>query len=88
MVEHDPTMYEDAGDVKRVVPPTMKDVSYDSIFVIYTPKMDRHLAYLAQTADHLIYYDDVSDSTDHDSRNYSKSKTRHKGLSNSQKTLF
>src|SRR5208337_3047317 len=61
IVEHDPTIYDDAGDVKRVVPPTMKDVSRDSIFVLYAPKMDRHFSYLAHTADHLIYYDDMTD---------------------------
>ncbi len=88
IVEHDPSLYEDAGEVKRVVPPTMKDVSRDSIFVLYAPKMDRHFAYLAHTADHLIYYDDPSDATDHDIRNSSKLKTRNNGLPNSQKTLF
>ncbi|MGA2917918.1 hypothetical protein [Methanoregula sp.] len=88
IVEHDPTLYEDAGDVKRVVPPSMKDVSRDSIFVLYSPKMDRHFAYLAQTADYLIYYEDTSDPIGTRIRNSSKSKTRHNGLPNTQKTLF
>lgn len=83
IVEHDPTIYDDAVEVKRVVPPTMKDVSRDSIFVLYAPKMDRHFAYLAHTADHLICYDDTSDSIKPDFRKMQK-----KGLPNSQKTLF
>ena len=88
IVEHDPTLYDDSGNVKRVVPPTMKDVSRDSIFVLYAPKMDRSFGYLAHTADHLYYYDEMSESTNHVFRNYPKSKTRIKGLSYSQKTLF
>ena len=88
IIEHDPTLYEDPGEVKRVVPPTMKDVSRDSIFVLYAPKMDRHFAYLAHTADHIFCYDDASDSINPGIRNYSKSKTRNNGLSNSQQTLF
>jgi len=50
--------------------------------------MDRSFAYLTSTADHLYYYDSVSDPTYHDIRNYSKSKIRNYGLQNSQKTLF
>jgi hypothetical protein len=88
IVEHDPTLYDDAGEVKRVVPPTMKELSRDSIVVLYAPTMDRSFSYLAHTADHLICYDDASDLIDHSIRNYSKSKTRNTGLPNSQKTLF
>jgi DNA polymerase I len=88
IVEHDPTLYEDAGEVKRVVPPTMKDVSHDSIFVLYAPKMDRHFAYLAHTADHIFCYDDSNDSINPDFTNKSMTKNRNNGLPNSQKTLF
>lgn len=88
IVEHDPTIYDDAGDTKRIVPPTMKDVSRNCIFVLYAPTMDRSFAYLAHTADHLFYYDDMTDSITSIIRNYSKSKTRNNGLPNSQKTLF
>jgi hypothetical protein len=86
IVEHDPTLYEDAGEVKRVVPPTMKEVSRDSIFVLYAPKMDRSFAYLAHTADHLICYDDVNDATDN--RMMSKSNRGKKELLHCHKTLF
>jgi hypothetical protein len=88
LVEHDPTLYDDAGDTKRLVPPTMKDVSRNCIFVLYAPVMDRSFAYLAHTADHVYIYDDTTDTINPDFRNYSKSKTRNNGLPNSQKTLF
>jgi hypothetical protein len=88
ILEHDSSMYDDAGEVKRVIPHAMKDISRDAIFVLYAPKMDRHFAYLAHTADHLICYENMSDSINPDFRNYSKSKTRNNGLPKSQKTLF
>jgi len=88
LVEHDPTIYEDAGDVKRIVPPTMKELSRNCIFVLYAPTMDRSFSYLAHTADHLIYSENASDSIEPSVRNYSKSIKRNTGLPNSQKTLF
>jgi len=86
--EHDASIYDDAGEVKRWIAQTMKDVSRDTIFVLYAPAMDRSFAYLASAADHVLYYDDMSHPTYHDIRNYSKSKTRNQGLPNSQKTLI
>jgi DNA polymerase I len=88
ILEHDSSMYDDAGEVKRVIPHAMKDVSRDSIFVLYAPKMDRHFAYLAHTADHLISYENMNDAITPIVRNYSKSKNRNNGLPNSQKTLL
>ena len=88
ILEHDSSMYDDAGEVKRVIPHAMKDVSRDSIFVLYAPKMDRSFSYLAHTADHLICYENTNAAINPDFRNYSKSKIRHNGLSNPQKTLF
>ena len=88
IVEHDPTIYDDAGTTKRIIPPTMKDMSRNCIFVLYAPTMDRSFAYLAHTADHLFYYDDMNDLSDPGIRNYSKSKRRRNGLPNSQKTLI
>lgn len=61
-LEHDPTMYEDCGDVKRVVPQAMKEASRDAIFILYAPSMDKHFSYLASAADHVIVWDDGSTS--------------------------
>ena len=47
ILEHDPTIYDDAGATKQLVPPTMKDVSRNCIFLLYAPAMDRSFAYLA-----------------------------------------
>jgi len=87
IVEHDPTIYEDAGDAKRVVPPTMKDLARDVLFVLYAPTMDPSFAYLAHTADHLWYYDDGSAPADPGPGNYAVSRARKAGIPG-QKTLF
>jgi hypothetical protein len=58
--EHDSSMFDDAGGVKRVIPGTMKDVSRDKIFLLYSPVMDKHFAYLAGACDHLIVYEECS----------------------------
>jgi hypothetical protein len=88
ILEHDASMYDDAGEVKRVIPHAMKDVSRDAIFVLYAPKMDKHFAFLTYSADHIISYENTNDAILPDFRKYSKSKTRNNGLPNSQKTLF
>jgi len=87
MVEHDPTLYDDAGEAKRVVPPTMKDLSRNVLFVLYAPAMDPSFAYLAQDADHLWYYDD-GEGLVPKTRNYPLAKGRRQGAPARQKTLF
>ena len=88
IVEHDPTLYEDAGDAKRVVPPTMKERSRNALLVLYAPAMDPSFAYLAHTADHLWYYDDGSAAADPGPGNYAVSRGRTAGSPNPQRTLF
>jgi len=88
IVEHDPTIYDDAGNTKRIVPPTMKDVSRNCVFVLYAPAMDRSFAYLVSAADHLYYYEDMSDPKYNNSRDYRKSKPQNQGISSTQKTLI
>jgi DNA polymerase I len=88
IVEHDPTIYDDAGNAKPFVPLTMKALSRNCIFILYTPTMDRSFAYLASAADHIYYYDDLSDPIYSDIRDYPRLKKRNNGLPNSQKKLF
>jgi hypothetical protein len=88
IVEHDPTLYDDAGDAKRVVPPTMKELSRDVLFILYAPVMDPAFAYLAHTADHLYYYDDGSSLVTPGTGNYPALKIRSPGAPDPQRTLF
>jgi hypothetical protein len=77
LCEHDSSLYDDAGEVKRVIPGTMKEVSRDAIFLLYSPFMDKHFSYLASACDHLIVYEECSTPA------YSQGPKR-----NAQKTLF
>jgi len=87
IVEHDPTLYDEAGDTKRLIPPTMKDVARDCIFLLYAPAMDRSFAYLASAADHLICYVGERERPNPVAWKYPAPGNRKKGLAQSQKTL-
>jgi DNA polymerase I len=88
ILEHDSSMYEDAGEVKRVVPQAMKSVSHDAIFVLYSPTMDKHFAYLASAADHIIIYDNTCVPISTVFGNRLNNKRFSERPCNGQKTLF
>jgi len=52
-LEHDPTIYDDAGQVKTMIPRALKEISHDKIVVLYTTKMDRHFSFLISNADRI-----------------------------------
>jgi len=56
-VEHDVSMYDEAGETRKWITQSMKQVSRDALFVLYTPSMDKHFAYLCGAADRVIVYD-------------------------------
>ncbi len=76
-----------AGETKRLIPPTMKDISRNCIFVLYAPAMDQSFANLAHEADFLIYYDNENEFPNPGIKNYSRSGKRKNELPHSQKTL-
>ena len=87
IVEHDPTIYDEAGETKHLIPPTMKDISRNCIFVLYAPAMDQSFAYLASAADHLICYDGENEDPNPGIGKYPRSGKRKNELPHSQKTL-
>ena len=62
-VEHDPSIYGDAGDVKRVIPHAFKEISDFSIMVLYAPRMDRHLSFLISNADRVYVFESSNESS-------------------------
>ena len=56
-VEHDASMYDEAGETRKWITQSMKQVSRDALFILYTPSMDKHFAYLCRGADRVIVYD-------------------------------
>jgi hypothetical protein len=82
--EHDASMYDDAGETKRWIARTMKEVSRDTLFILYSPAMDNHFAYLASAADHVIIYDTANCGSGYHQASEKKVKTSYA----TQKTLF
>jgi len=75
-LEHDPTIYDDAGDVKTMIPRALKEMSHDKIVILYATKMDRHFSFLISNADRVYIFESINKKT-------RPSNT----LSNAQKTL-
>lgn len=56
-LEHDPSIYDDAGDVKTMIPHALKEISDDKIVVLYAPKMDFSLSFLTRNADRVFVFE-------------------------------
>jgi hypothetical protein len=61
-LEHDPTLYDDAGNVKTEIPRALKEISHDKIVILYAPKMDRHLSFLISNADRIYVIEASNES--------------------------
>jgi hypothetical protein len=75
-LEHDPTIYDDAGEVKTTIPRALKEISHGKIVILYAPKMDRHLSFLISNADRVYVFESLNKKHD-----------RVNTLSNAQKRL-
>ena len=53
-LEHDPTLYEGAEQMLPTIGELLKDVSRESLVVLYAPAMDRSFYKLIRKADHII----------------------------------
>jgi hypothetical protein len=62
-LEHDPTIYDDAGQVKMMIPRALKEISHDKIVILYAPKMDRHLSFLISNADRIYVIEASNESS-------------------------
>jgi hypothetical protein len=56
-LEHDSTIFDDAGQVKTMIPRALKEISHDKIVILYAPKMDRHLSFLISDADRVYVFE-------------------------------
>lgn len=53
-VEHDPTLFDGAGEMTGPVADALKEAGRESLVVLYTPVPDRTFSALARTADHYV----------------------------------
>lgn len=55
-IEHDPTLFDQAMNMLEPLAGTLKDLSRDSLVVLYTPVADRTFLALARRADRFIEF--------------------------------
>jgi DNA polymerase I len=55
-VEHDPSLFDQAMDLLDTLAGTLKDLSRESLVILYTPAVDRTFLALARRADRFIEF--------------------------------
>lgn len=59
IVEHDPTLYEDAAEMTEYVSRALSDAAKGSAVLLYSAGLDPFLEELAQNADRVWYFDEA-----------------------------
>jgi len=54
LLEHDPTLFDGAAEMMPQIAGMLKDISRESLVIIYTPSIDRSFSVLMRQADHII----------------------------------
>jgi DNA polymerase I len=54
LLEHDPTLFDGAGEMMPQIAGMLKDISRESLVILYTPTIDRSFSVLMRQADHII----------------------------------
>ena len=87
LLEHDPTLFDGAENMMPQIAGMLKDISRESLVILYTPSIDRSFSVLMRQADHIIEIapaDDIVGTTLHrSSRSHRSSNT----LPYAQRTL-
>lgn len=58
MIEHDPSLYEDAQEMTEYVSQAMREASKDAAVLLYAPGADPYLEELVKNADRVFYFDE------------------------------
>ncbi len=59
ILEHDPSLFEDATEMAEYVGQAIKDVSNRSSVLVYSPWTDRHLDEISKFADRVFVFNEV-----------------------------
>jgi hypothetical protein len=57
LIEHDPTLYEDAAEMVDYVSHALSDAAKESAILLYSPGFDPFLEELARNADRVWYFE-------------------------------
>ena len=61
LIEHDPTLFDGAENMIPQIAGMLKDISRESLVILYTPSVDRSFSMLMRQADHIIEIAPVAD---------------------------
>jgi hypothetical protein len=61
LLEHDPTLFEGAENMIPQIAGMLKDISRESLVILYTPSIDRPFSVLMRQADHIIEFAPADD---------------------------
>ena len=61
LVEHDPTLFDGAAEMIPQIAGMLKDISRESLVILYTPSIDRSFSVLMRQASHIIEFASADD---------------------------
>jgi hypothetical protein len=56
IIEHDPTLYEDAGEMVEYVAQALRQTSREATILLYSPALDPHLEKMTELADRVFCF--------------------------------
>jgi DNA polymerase I len=56
LIEHDPTLFDGAEEMMPQIAGMLKDISRESLVILYTPSIDRPFSVLMRQASHIIEF--------------------------------
>jgi len=61
LLEHDPTLFDGAAEMMPQIAGMLKDISRESLVIVYTPSIDRSFSVLMRQASHIIEFAPAED---------------------------
>jgi hypothetical protein len=61
LLEHDPTLFDGAEEMMPQIAGMLKDISRESLVIVYTPSIDRSFSVLMRQASHIIEFAPADD---------------------------
>jgi hypothetical protein len=61
LLEHDPTLFDGAEEMMPQIAGMLKDISRESLVILYTPSIDRPFSVLMRQASHIIEFAPADD---------------------------
>lgn len=87
LLEHDPTLFDGAENMMPQIAGMLKDISRESLVVLYAPSIDRSFSVLMRQADHIIEIMPAYDNIGTTQFRSSRSRRYSENLPYAQRTL-